>query len=168
MHMIFVSTGTFPIPFSRLIETVINYYQDKPNYQVVIQSGVMPIKSSPKHITTKSYFSYKETLRLYKKAELNISAAGEATALLLLKHSKNIPILFPRLKRYSEHVDDIQLQTCKYLRSNKLAETAITTNQLTKKISETVKPNQAEKILTYQSKSFNKLIANLTNLTNNL
>jgi len=166
--MIFISTGTFPIPFKRLINTTINYYKDKPKHKVIIQSGTMHVKSSAKHIIIKSYFPFKQTLRLYQQAELNISAAGEATALLLLKHSKNMPIFFPRLKKYQEHVDNIQLQTCEFLRRKKLAKIAITTKQLQSKLSEKLIPNQAEKYFSKQHASFNHLITKLSQITENL
>jgi|GEM_PF-5664293 UDP-N-acetylglucosamine transferase subunit ALG13 len=164
--MIFVSTGTLPLPFSRLVDTVIDYYQDKPNNHIVIQSGVYQPLSLPSHITCKPFIDFKQTIQLYQKADLVISAAGEASVFLILKHSKNTPIFVPRVKSFHEHVDNKQLTTCSYLKKHQLADIAIETQELINLLMlNRQNSKRNNKKLPHKSSSLNNLVSSLHSIT---
>ncbi len=165
--MIFVSTGTLPLPFARLIDTTIDYFQQIPDQKVIIQTGVyQPPYSFPKHIITKPYFSFNQTIKYYQTANLIISAAGEASVFLILKYANNKPIFVPRLKSFHEHVDNKQLATCNYLKKRQLAKIAIKTHQLTKLLQQKPsKLNQHPKTFLLKSPELNKLINHLHSVT---
>jgi len=162
--MIFISTGTIYFPFKRLINQVINYYQNNNKEIVIIQSGSSKIKSPAKHIIIKQYFSLKQTIKYLQKANLIISAAGEASVFLTLKHSKNIPIFIPRLKKFKEHVDDQQLIIGKFLQKYKLANVITNISQLKMHIEQEKSKNINNKSFS-QSLETKKLIKNLNKIT---
>lgn len=119
--MIFISTGTIALPFNRLIDSSINVLKDQVKNQVIIQSGTYQVKQTlPKHISIKPYFTLSQTIKYYKQASLVISAAGEASVFLILKNTRFKPVFMPRLKHFGEHVDNLQLATCDYLKQKKL------------------------------------------------
>ncbi len=120
--MIFASTGTLSQPFNRLMNALLLFFNNKANHPVIIQSGnYIPKKPTSPHISLIPFISFDQTIKYYQQAKLIISAAGEASVYLILKHAQNKPIFFPRLKKHHEHVDNLQLATCLYLKNNQLA-----------------------------------------------
>lgn len=114
--MILISVGTIDKPFNRLIDICLDIFKNT-KHKVLIQAGSTCIKKVPSNrFIVKNIMTYQEILQAYKKADLIISAAGEGSVISLLQHSKNKPILFPRLKKYHEHVDDQQLQIAKKMK----------------------------------------------------
>jgi UDP-N-acetylglucosamine transferase subunit ALG13 len=66
----------------------------------------------PKHIDYAKFLSYKEMQDKIKWADLIISHAGAGSIIDLLISRKKF-ILFPRLKKYNEAIDDHQTEICK-------------------------------------------------------
>lgn len=128
--MIFVSCGTVSFPFKRLVDTVIGLFKDNPNEKVIIQSGSYLRKSPANHIIIKPYFTFRKMLKYYQTADLIVSAAGEASTYLILAHATSIPIFFPRLKKYGEHVDDQQKLIGRFIEKYDPAYVAYNTLQL--------------------------------------
>ncbi len=118
--MIFISAGTLEFPFPRLVSVVYEKMLGKKE-KVVIQSGYGCELKSKKNITVQQFFTLEETIELYKKARINVSAAGEGSCMLLSQFSKNIFYLVPRLAKFNEHVDDQQLEIARYFSKKKQA-----------------------------------------------
>jgi UDP-N-acetylglucosamine transferase subunit ALG13 len=104
--MIFVSVGTVSYPFPRLIDAVITLPIQEP---LIIQAGDNRMKKVS-HIDGRTYIPLSEMIVLYEQAELVVSAAGEGSVMMMLQYCRNQPILFPRQKKYSEHVNDQQVE----------------------------------------------------------
>lgn len=107
--MIFVTVGTHEQPFNRLVE-----YMDKwaniHNEEVIMQIGFSTYK--PKKCNWRELFSYKEMQRLVDDARIVVTHGGPSSFLMPLQKGK-IPIVVPRMKKYSEHVNNHQVDFCK-------------------------------------------------------
>ncbi len=166
MSLVFVSTGTASFPFKRLVEAVIDFYENKPSAEVVIQSGAYKKKSPKKHIKIQPYFPFEKMIKFFKEADVIISAAGEATVFSILESAVNQPIIVPRLKKHGEHVDDQQLQIARYLKKAKLASIVLDIDKLETTLenhSLSSNPKRAAKIKASSEKK--RLIKNLHRLT---
>ena len=109
--MIFVTVGTHEQPFNRLIETVDkmkaeNVFSD----DVMIQTGYSTYK--PKFCEWQKLYPYDKIFELVNRARIVITHGGPSSFIMPLQIGK-IPIVFPRQKQYSEHVNDHQLKFCK-------------------------------------------------------
>jgi len=109
--MIFITTGTTHLPFSRLIDFCIDYFFDKNKETVIIQNTIYKNKRKlPDHIQIKKTIRQNQILFFYQKARIVISAAGEGTIMQMIEHTTQKPILFPRNPIFKEHVDDQQIR----------------------------------------------------------
>lgn len=105
--MIFIVLGTQKFQLNRLLQMVDGYVeQGKLSEEIIAQRGNSDYV--PKNF--KSYdFLDKETFdQLIEKADMVITHSGVGSIITALK-SKRPVIVFPRLKKYKEHVDDHQL-----------------------------------------------------------
>lgn len=105
---IFVTVGS-TYPFDRLIKEIDNLGENK-NYEIFAQIGES--KFEPKNIKFKRFLEYEEVQKKIKWADLVISHAGIGTIIDCLSKNKKL-ILFPRLKRYKEAIDDHQTEIAK-------------------------------------------------------
>ena len=107
--MIFVTMGTYPLPFNRLIQAIDKLVQQGAfEDEVFAQIGYCSYipKSIPyEKMMEKELFD--ETLA---SASQLIGHAGMGTITLALDHMKPL-LVFPRQKKYGEHVNDHQLGT---------------------------------------------------------
>lgn len=119
--MILITAGTIHYPFPRLVQTSYDFLSSQPQLKekVVIQSGSTVISSQNPFIEVKPFITLSEIVRYYQKADVIISAAGEASASLLLYYAKRKPLLFPRDPAYQEHIDPQQLQIAQSLHEKK-------------------------------------------------
>lgn len=116
--MIFVSVGTQPQPFTRLIKAVDELVNEGVIHQdVVIQSGSYDYTPASKKILARPYFNQKEIADMMERADAIICHGGVGTILSALKMGKKI-ISMPRLKMYGEHMNDHQYQILKKLSSD--------------------------------------------------
>lgn len=110
--MIFVTVGTRPLGFDRLIKKI-DEISGEIDEEVIAQIGSTAYQ--PKNL---EYFTYKKDekkiLKLYKESRIVISHSGAGTILNLLDLGKPI-ILVPRLKKYDEIIDDHQLELAEVL-----------------------------------------------------
>lgn len=105
--MILVLLGTFMVDFSRplvAIEKIVQSREIDNNF--IVQAGHTKFRSSVLEIRT--FIEPSELDDLYVKAELIITHAGVGSILKGIRMRKKI-IAIPRLSKYSEHVDDHQL-----------------------------------------------------------
>ena len=109
--MIYVTTGTHPVPFDRLIAAMETYASSTPE-EVVIQAGAshLPLK----HAKRLTFIGWEESLNYIKSARIVVCHAGVGT--LMDAIAANSPIVvWPRLAQFGEHVNDHQLEIAEKL-----------------------------------------------------
>lgn len=106
--MILVVLGTHELPFYRLLSEVDRLKREHIiKEDIIVQHGHTNYKSD--QLILKQFVSYKEMDLLYEQARLIITHAGTGSIIMGLKKEKPV-IAAARLKKYSEHNDDHQLQ----------------------------------------------------------
>lgn len=104
---IFVTVGS-TYPLDRLIIEADKL--DSKKFEVFAQIGESNLK--PKNIKYKKMLDYSEQNKKIAWADIIISHAGVGTILDCFSQKKQI-ILFPRLKKFGEAIDDHQIEICK-------------------------------------------------------
>lgn len=118
---IFVTVGTQPHQFNRLM----NYVSLLKLDEVVIQKG-----TSSFYDPTIANFDYTNNMEKYiDEADVIITHGGVGSIIEALKLEKRL-IIVPRLSTLDEHVDDHQLEICKYVEDNNFAFIANTFDEL--------------------------------------
>jgi UDP-N-acetylglucosamine transferase subunit ALG13 len=109
--MILVTVGTHTVGFDRLVQAAdeLAAQLDEP---VVIQYGSSCFL--PRHAQGFAFVSSQEMERLVAQARVVISHAAAGSAILVLGVGKPL-VLVPRLKQYSEVIDDHQQQLARAL-----------------------------------------------------
>ncbi|MFT8757462.1 glycosyltransferase [Leuconostoc pseudomesenteroides] len=107
--MIFVTVGTHEQGFNRLVKFM-DEYAETTDEEVIIQEGYSsyPAENS----TVVDFVSYARMAELISKARIVITHGGPATFLSVIDAGKK-PIVVPRMKKFSEHVNDHQLDFAK-------------------------------------------------------
>ncbi|MEG1705517.1 MAG: PssE/Cps14G family polysaccharide biosynthesis glycosyltransferase [Clostridia bacterium] len=109
--MIFVTLGTQKQSFKRLLEEI-----DKchilDNEEIVAQIGYTKYESD--RIKTFDFLEKEEFLKYMEKAEFVITHGGVGSIFDAILKDKKV-LAMPRLKKYSEHVDDHQIEIVKKL-----------------------------------------------------
>lgn len=106
--MIFVTVGTSKQDFSRLIREIDKLIDEKViNDEVVVQSNLCMYK--PKNFVINSQLSKREYQLYLKKCDLIITHGGVGSIMDGLKNNKKV-IAFPRLAKYSEAVNNHQVE----------------------------------------------------------
>jgi len=111
--MIFLTVGT-QLPFDRLVEFVDTWCSDHKDKIVFGQIG--PAKYLPRNFEYVDFMSSSEMAEVFQRAELVIAHAGMGTVLTALKERKPL-VLVPRLASLSEHRNDHQLATARWLQT---------------------------------------------------
>ena len=102
--MILVLCGTQKQSFARMIKEVEKLADD---HEVIVQAGHSEYISNKMEIF--DFISREMLETLYKRADYIITHAGAGSIFQAIKAEKKT-IVFPRLQKYGEHVDDHQLQ----------------------------------------------------------
>ncbi len=106
--MIFLSVGTHPQPFDRLLKKVDELIEEKiVKEKVVAQTGVS--KFFAKNISCKPFYDFKELEGLMKKSSMIITHAGAGSIIDAVNLKKPL-IVVPRLKKFGEHTNDHQME----------------------------------------------------------
>jgi UDP-N-acetylglucosamine transferase subunit ALG13 len=106
--MILVTLGTQDKSFKRLLKEIDNQIvKGNIKEEVIIQAGHTKYKSENMQIF--DFINKEELNNLMDKANLIITHAGVGTIIEGLNKNKKM-IVVPRLKKYSEHTNDHQLQ----------------------------------------------------------
>lgn len=106
--MIFVCTGTQVYQFNRLLKKLDDLVLD----EVITEDLFAQIGAStyiPKYYNYKKFLSNDKFIEFTDKADIIISHGGTGALIGALKKGKNV-IAVPRLKKFSEHIDNHQLQ----------------------------------------------------------
>ena len=109
--MIFLTLGTYPLPFDRLVVAIDNGIRDgwvkEEVFAQIGMSGYKPQNMEYVDILEKGTFdSY------FEKASCIISHAGIGTIIMALDNGKPL-LAMPRLKKFGEVVNDHQVATAK-------------------------------------------------------
>ncbi len=114
---IFVSVGTHPQPFDRLLRELDGLLESgNLNAEIFAQSGACAYK--PEHFRAKPFLSQKEYDRRMKEARIIIAHGGAGTIINALLLKKPV-VVVPRLQRYGEHTNDHQLDLAEALAKRK-------------------------------------------------
>jgi len=119
---IFVAFGFESFPFDRLVRAIERGVEEKViEGEVVIQNGDSRAPRIPcRHCR---FMKFDEVLARMREADIVVGHAGVGTAFLCLDMGK-VPVLFPRLARFGEHVDDHQVRFARKLAAQGKALTA--------------------------------------------
>lgn len=113
--MIFVTIGTQKYDFNRIFDYINNF---KTKEEIIVQKGKSRYKFRD-DIKAVDFLSYQEMDSVLKKARVVITHGGVGTIYKALSLGKKV-ITVPRLKLYKEHINDHQLDICKYLEKENL------------------------------------------------
>ena len=109
--MIYVTTGTHPIPFDRLIAAM-EAFARTTSEEVIIQAGASEIAIQyAKHLT---FISWDDSRRYIQSARVVVAQAGVGTLIDAISVNARI-IIWPRLGRYGEAANDHQLEIANVL-----------------------------------------------------
>ena len=130
--MIFLTLGTCPIGFNRLVESVDRLVLDGTiKDEIFAQIGVCTYK--PKHYKYAEMMVKNDFDSVFEKADGIIGHAGVGTILMALENDKPL-LIVPRMKKYQEHVNDHQVATAKHFEKEGSVLAAYTTEDLASKI----------------------------------
>jgi UDP-N-acetylglucosamine transferase subunit ALG13 len=101
--MIFVTVGTLHFPFERLLRAVDELPGDE---ELIVQSRANCVP--PARARLVQDLPYEQLVEDVRRARVVVCHAGVGSVLTALANDKR-PIVFPRLQRYGEAVDDHQL-----------------------------------------------------------
>ena len=106
--MILVTIGTTEFQFTRFLEIIDKLCEENiiNSSEVIAQIG--DSKYQPKNYKNFNLIARDEFQNYLNKAELVITHAGTGSIMPALKKHKKV-IVFPRLSKYNEHLDDHQL-----------------------------------------------------------
>lgn len=109
--MIFVTLGTQKFQLNRLLKLIDNLVeQGKITGEIFVQTGNSDY--SPKNCGSARFLNKEEFDACISKADIVITHSGVGTIVAAAKRKKPT-IVFPRLEKYNEHVDDHQLEIAK-------------------------------------------------------
>jgi UDP-N-acetylglucosamine transferase subunit ALG13 len=106
--MILVTVGSSPLTFDRMLSNVDRILAGlRIEEEVIFQLGDSDYR--PVSGAAHRFFNFETMRRHVRAADLVISHAGIGSILLCLTNNRK-PVIYPRLKKYRENVDDHQLQ----------------------------------------------------------
>lgn len=106
--MIFATVGSTQFPFDRMIRAL----DRLPGEQLSVQHG--PVPPPPGAAQAQDFMEFPEVVEQMEAAEVVICHAG-AGSILCAFRAGHTPVVVPRLARYSETVDDHQLELARAL-----------------------------------------------------
>lgn len=125
--MIFATCGSSEFPFRRMMLAL----RALPPADLHVQHGPVP---PPPCARAYPYLPFDDLLRLAEQSDVFVSHAGVGSILCALR-SGRVPIVFPRLKRHGEVVDDQQLELAKALEERGAVVVAHNAEQLLEAVS---------------------------------
>lgn len=109
--MIVVSVGASEYPFDRLIKIIDELCEEGIINGIEVIAQIGKANYEPKNYKSFSLIEREEFQKYVDKADIIITHAGTGCVIPPLKQGKKV-IIFPRLKKYQEHLDDHQLELC--------------------------------------------------------
>ncbi|MCR4335289.1 MAG: hypothetical protein NUV57_02010 [archaeon] len=133
MGLIFVTLGTHPQHFDRLLKKVDALVeQGKIKNKVFCQTGYSTYKPKSEYI---KFLTLDEFNKKLSQASIVITHAGEGNIGLCKNLGKKM-IVIPRRKEFGEHTNDHQLELAEVVEQKKLGLVAWNVNELGEKLSE--------------------------------
>lgn len=111
---VFVSVGTHPQQFNRLLKEIDRIAGKKGAFEFFAQTGNSDYE--PRNFPTKRFLDEGKYARRIGEAGIVISHGGAGTIISCLKQGKKV-VVVPRLKKFSEHTNDHQLDLARALAS---------------------------------------------------
>lgn len=109
--VIFVTVGTHEQPFNRLVKYMDELVESgEIKEDVIMQTGYSTYE--PKNCAWQKFYSYQNILKLVDEARIVITHGGPSSFIMPLQIGKT-PIVFPRQRKYGEHVNDHQVRFTK-------------------------------------------------------
>lgn len=105
--MIFATCGSSPAPFSRMMEAL----SALPSDELHAQHGPA---APPRCAAAYDFLPFNRMVELIERADMVVSHAGVGSIICALR-AGHVPIVFPRLRRYGETVDDHQAELAEAL-----------------------------------------------------
>ena len=163
--MIFVTVGTHEQSFERLIKKLDELVASgEITDDVIIQKGYTDYE--PKHCKAQAFIPAQEMATYMQNADLVISHGGPATYMAAVAKDKPT-LVIPRLSKFSEHVNDHQLDFANKI--NKASDYNLTvvtdTERLAAHIREKLHNNNDSKLANSNTDNF---VARFTNLLESL
>ena len=106
--MIFVTVGTNEAPFDRLLSAL----SSLEGHELLVQHGSSPIR--PAGARCVESLPYDEVVETMRRADTVVTHAGVGSVLTAFAAGKR-PVVVPRLRRFSEAVDDHQVEFARHL-----------------------------------------------------
>lgn len=126
--MIFVTVGTHPEQFDRLIRRI-DAIAPKIKEKIIIQRGFT--KYVPKNCES---FDFAQSLdKYYKEARLVIAQAATSLIEIMLKYKKPV-ITIPRQKRFKEHINDHQVEFALFIQERTGVKAILNIEELTSEL----------------------------------
>jgi UDP-N-acetylglucosamine transferase subunit ALG13 len=100
--VIFATCGSSPFAFDRMMRAL----ESLPAAELTVQHGPSP---APPGANAFPFLPFGTMVELMEEADVVVSHAGVGSIMCALQ-AGHVPIVFPRLKRYSETVDDHQAE----------------------------------------------------------
>ncbi len=137
---IFVSVGTHPQAFDRLLKELDSIASKHQELEIFAQAGNS--KHVPKNFTFEKFLKGKQFDEKMQWADIVVSHCGAGTIINALLNKKPL-IVVPRLKKFSEHTNDHQLDLANALEREHKVIAVFDMNELEEKILKAVsfKPN---------------------------
>ena len=130
--MIFVSVGTHPQQFDRLLKKIDELIeQGKITDKVIAQTGYSAY--NPKNYSAKKFIGIEEFDRMIKKADLFITHAGEGNIGTALQLEKKM-VVVPRRYKFDEHTNDHQMELAEAVEKENQAIVVYEINELAEAI----------------------------------
>lgn len=115
--MIFVVLGTQKFQLNRLLQKLDEYVEKKMiSDEIFAQIGSSTYK--PKYYKYAEFMDKKDFDETIRKADVIISHSGVGTIITAINAQKPV-VVYPRLAKYKEHVDDHQLDIAKAFETKK-------------------------------------------------
>jgi UDP-N-acetylglucosamine--N-acetylmuramyl-(pentapeptide) pyrophosphoryl-undecaprenol N-acetylglucosamine transferase len=105
--VIFATCGSSHLPFERLMRALTAVPAD----ELIVQHGPA---TPPPAARAVPFLPYAEVLKLIEQADVVVSHAGVGSIICAVR-AGHTPIVFPRLQRYGETVDDHQVELARAL-----------------------------------------------------
>ncbi len=112
----FVSVGTHPQQFNRLLEEADKIAARKKNWKFFAQTGHSDYKM--KNAESRDFWSGSEYNKIFEKASVIVCHAGAGTIINALELGKKL-VVVPRITRFGEHTDNHQQEIAEALANAK-------------------------------------------------
>lgn len=109
--MIFVVVGTQKFQLNRLLKEI-DTEIEKGIIKEEVFAQIGNSDYTPKHYKFKKFINKDEFEKIMEECTILITHSGVGTIISGLNHNKPV-IIYPRLKKYNEHVDDHQTEIAK-------------------------------------------------------